>query len=173
MDLIKYYKSWNLDDWSMSKEMFLHILFTVPHGSTILELGSGATTGLLLNFYKVISIEDDTKYLNRTTAKYIHAPLQEDLWYDVEKVRDGLEGLEYSAIIVDGPAHRYGFLKNKELFNLDVPIFFDDIQEENALKLFMDTTNYLSDRKSQIYQCEVNPKVVHWFDGKKYGHIFR
>lgn len=174
MNPISIYETWELDDWSMSKEMFLHITQVVPANSTILELGSGATTNILGKFFNMISIEHDSRYLNSKNTTYIHAPLLSNDWYDPTILEQELRRLspKYDAIVIDGPAGpREIFFQYKHLFNLNVPIFIDDVMEgQKPLQLCKDLANYLG-RPYHIYQCQVNPKVVYWFDGKKYAYI--
>ena len=47
--------NWPLDDWSITKECFDKIVEILPFGSTILEIGSGNSTKILSQFYKMIS----------------------------------------------------------------------------------------------------------------------
>jgi hypothetical protein len=112
----------------------------IPVGSTIVELGSGQSTVVLAEDYKVYSIEDDARYLNQTTkATYIHAPLEpyyskdfnvECRWYNRKAIKMGLPE-NYDLLIVDGPEcspyGRYGVCRYLDLFNR-VPILIDDLQ---------------------------------------------
>lgn len=128
--------------WSISPELFEKIKEIVPINSTILELGSGAGTEELSHYYKMISIEHDLRWLNKYNSQYIYATIKpfrkacsvfpEDKgWYDREVLRKELPKLTYNAIIVDGPPGQFGrggFYKYLDIFNTNVPIFFDDIE---------------------------------------------
>lgn len=118
--------------WSISDELFDWIQDNLQEGKTILELGSGAGTIVLTNYYNVYSIEHDEKWVGLAEkSTYIYAPIVEYdgyLWYDVEVVKEQLPE-KYDLILVDGPPGtigREGFLKNIHLFNTDVPIILDD-----------------------------------------------
>jgi hypothetical protein len=118
----------------------------LPKGKTILELGSGDGSMRLVEAgYTVYSVEHNDAWMNRhKSVNYIHAPLKEHkqvkgfgkvIWYDPSYLKDLPE---YDLLIVDGPPGcegRAGFLKYKELFNLDVPIVFDDLQRIDECRL--------------------------------------
>ena len=63
--------NWPLDDWSINRECFEKIVETLEFDKTILELGSGASTKILSEFYNMVSVEDDVKYLNIHNSNYI------------------------------------------------------------------------------------------------------
>ena len=66
--------NWPLDDWIINVEVFSKIVEILPFGSTILEFGSGASSNILKNFYKVISVEDNENFLNKYNGmEYIYA----------------------------------------------------------------------------------------------------
>jgi hypothetical protein len=122
----------------------------IPRSSTILELGSGATTQTLSQRYNMISIEENIEYLHKDRSTYIHAPLQEhkrtkqfpeegcNLWYNSDVIRKEVPTLRYDALVIDGPSkgnHRAGLWKYRSLFNWDVPIFVDDLNNEIVWRL--------------------------------------
>ena len=124
----------------IDEELFSYIKKILPGGKTILELGSGDGTAELCRHYKVYSIEDDNKWLNKHHSNYIHAPLKKhkpvsklpgDKWYDADILRKELPKIRYDLLLIDGPsrinASRAGFIKYRDLFNLNVPIIFDDV----------------------------------------------
>ena len=137
------------DTWAISQELYDWIVTNLPQNRTILELGSGEGTNWLSNHFEMISIEHDPKYLNRYRSRYIHAPIQafrkqcgvfpnDQGWYDREVLRRELPRLKYDMILIDGPPNKYGrggFYKWRELFNLNVPLVFDDVQRERETKL--------------------------------------
>ena len=119
-------------------------------GKTILVLGSGDGTAELCRHYKVYSIEDDSKWLNKHHSNYIHAPLREhkevkkhpgNLWYDPDILRVELPKIKYDLLLVDGPsrvnASRAGLIKYRDLFNLKVPILFDDVNRTGDFDIAM------------------------------------
>lgn len=112
----------------------------IPAGSTILEIGSGEGTKLLLDAgYNVISIENDPEYYGKYHDNYILAPIIGG-WYDHEAIAYGLYGRKYDLIIVDGPKGsklRGGFYKHRDIFSHSVPILIDDTVRavENAMAL--------------------------------------
>ena len=106
-----------LNGWAISEEMFNHIRSFLPEGKTILELGSGTGTEVLLQHYNVISVEHNVKWAFHRDGKYhhtmIYAPLKgEDPWYSIENdhVTYNFEGVDL--LIIDGPPniHRQNIL---------------------------------------------------------------
>ena len=130
----------NLGHWSIDKECLDKIRELLPEGSAILELGSGAGTGALSEYYTMYSIEHDSVFIGKYKSTYIYAPakrVNEDvIWYDP----DCLKVLpNYDMILVDGPPGnlsknpRSGFRLFSHLFNMDVLIICDDVNRENEL----------------------------------------
>ena len=132
--------------WELSPNLLRDIYSLVPEGSTILELGSGASTAILSHKYKMISVEHDAEWVGKYNSKYIHAPIKEykptrkfggdSFWYDAEVLKKELPKYKYDALIVDGPkGSRVGIWKYKELFDWTVPTFVDDVQRTSVLTL--------------------------------------
>ena len=127
-------------------ESFIHR--TLKPDDTILELGSGAGTLRLCEDYRVFSVEHDKKWLARSPATYIYAPIapfrkpcadfpDDTGWYDRDVLRRELPH-DYRLILVDGPPNfigRGGFYKWRELFRFDVPVIIDDIHRERERKM--------------------------------------
>jgi hypothetical protein len=116
-------------------------------GKTILELGSGDGDKVLVDAgYIVYAVEHDTTWLNRyEEVNYIYAPLKAhkavaglgaaNIWYDPAYLKDLPE---YDLLIIDGPPGcegRSGFYKYQSLFNLNVPIIFDDAQRSTERRM--------------------------------------
>jgi hypothetical protein len=120
---------------SISDSVVKWIRSNLKEGSTILELGSGTGTEVLSKNYKMISIEENEKWVGKYGSDYLHAPIVDD-WYDIEKVKDFLKNKTYDAILVDGPAAgiRSKFFENIELFNTDVLLIFDDVERMDDRK---------------------------------------
>lgn len=137
--------------WSIDTELFECIQKLVPIGGTILELGSGFSTGELCKLYNVISIEHDEQYVGQHPSTYIHAPLKQHkghrhfteftTWYDPEPIRRGLEGRSYDLMLIDGPpgsnVTRPGMYRYRGLFNWDVPVIFDDSNNHQVWRLIV------------------------------------
>ena len=141
-----------LGNFSIDIECYNKIMELIP-GGAILELGSGYATQMLSDWYKMYSIENNPKWLNRFKSTYIYAPIK-DGWYDL----DALKSLpDYDLILVDGPCAsaanpsiRMGFYKNISLFNVDVPMVFDDVQRHPERELVENVSEYV-DREYTIY----------------------
>ena len=162
---------WSLDDWAIAKECFDKIVEILPFGSTILEFGSGTGTKVLSEFYKMISIETDKKWLNKYDSKYLYVPFDDDYkWYNVTILKQELENLDttYDLFLIDGPkGHRSKITEHLDLFRQDIPWIFDDTMAEehfNTMTICCEKLN----KTAETFQCKRNPKAVYWFDGKKY-----
>ena len=143
MNIIKdIYSTWDLDGWSIGKELFLKLTDILPIGSTILELGSGNGTGKLIKLYNVISIEENEQYCDVYNSVYIHVPVvpvlgmyelfpNDTIWYDNNILEQQLKEVTYyDCILIDGPkGYRGGFYYNRNLFNLNTLIIFDDVHD--------------------------------------------
>ena len=143
--------------WEMCEEMIGEIKRLVKPGSTILELGSGESTGILFSAgFRMISVEQNYQYLSKHPSHYIHAPLVND-WYDPDPIREGLGGFTYQAIIIDGPASadRRNMLDHLHLFDMDVTIFVDDIDRPKDAELFEKLT------KGRRYDQYAKYGVIH------------
>ena len=77
-DYLELSNNWPLDDWSITKECFDKIVEILPFGSTILEIGSGNSTKILSQFYKMISIESDVNWMNKYDSEYIFVPFNQN-----------------------------------------------------------------------------------------------
>ena len=90
--------------WAISGQLLGTIAMNLSEGSTILEIGSGyGTKGLLAAGYKVMSVEQNEVWVGAFHDNYCHAPLK-DGWYDFDVLNEFLEGKDYDAILIDGPA---------------------------------------------------------------------
>jgi hypothetical protein len=121
-----------LGGWSIEWKTFVYILSHLPFGSTILELGSGRSSGELSRFYKVYSVEHADHYINMYETNYIKAEIKNN-WYDREVMKTIPK---YDLLLVDGPDayHRPNFYHNLDLFDLSKPIIIDDMQEPELLE---------------------------------------
>ncbi len=150
-----------VDAWSISKELYEFIISILPEGSTILELGSGWGTGELAKRYRMFSVENDKKWLNKYKTTYIYAPIVNG-WYDTNVLRRELPA-KYDLILIDGPLAVIGrgkFFDNLSLFNTNVPMIFDDVNRAPELELMNKVAAYLG-------------KSTHIFsgNGKQFGVI--
>lgn len=142
------------NDWAISLECYKFINQILESGKTILELGSGMGTELLSENYNMISIEENSNFIDRHPSTYIHAPLKKlghkllekynpaTSWYDpeiIDKELNGKQPKKYHLILVDGPAEgggRGGFYEYLHLFDTSLPIVFDDIEREDDKRIF-------------------------------------
>lgn len=136
-----------LGGWSIQQNCYEFLIDSFPHGSTLLELGSGLGTQYLSQHFIMYSIENYPEWIGRYNSTYIYAPLKfystqwttpnlpseygtnQTAWYDPNKIKGNLPK-KYDAILIDGPNGKFGrggFLKHLELFNTNVMMIFDDI----------------------------------------------
>jgi hypothetical protein len=134
--------------WSIDEVLYNFICDRWPKGKSILEFGSGRGTKALAEHYVVHSVEHDIRWLNKYNSNYIFAPLKSHkplrhysgtVWYDPEILEESIKSIHYDLILVDGPPgpNRAGFLKYSDLFDLDVPIIFDDVHRKSAYKVMI------------------------------------
>ena len=139
----------------------------LKEGSTILEFGSGEGTQHLSEYYDLISIEEDDKWVNKYQSTYLHAEIKDE-WYDVDKVNMFLKDKSYDAILIDGPASGrreriLELIKSKELeLNTDVHIFMDDLERDSDMKLAKELSNFLN-RKLLTYSPHEETNVNHGY----------
>lgn len=168
--------------WSIQPGLIRTIKEILPTGKTILELGSGYGTSVLVEDYTVYSIEHNHRWLNRYHDNYIHAPLKEHKavnhydgtkWYDFEVLNRELPKIDYDLLLVDGPPyHRAGFIKYFSLFKRDVPIVFDDYNRPadraivikiahllNKPYIVRGTDEYLSGHDKKLFAIINDPRV--------------
>lgn len=154
-----------LGGWAISKEVFEYILDTLPVGSTILELGSGVGTGELAKYYKMFSIEDNKAWLNKYQSTYIYAPIKNYgsyRWYDVEYLSGNLPQ-KYDLIFIDGPfggIGRFGFYHHMSLFDINVPILFDDTNRNAERDLFNAVASVLNRPTLEIRSADKVCSVI-------------
>ena len=137
------------ESYAISEGLLHYIEMMLPSGSTILELGSGEGTRRLAARFKMISVEHDERWLGVAPSTYIHAPIEpfnkpcavfpsDEGWYSRSVLRQALPGYRYDLLLVDGPPNfigRGGVYKYKELFNLNVPLIFDDAHRPRVLQI--------------------------------------
>lgn len=133
-------KKRELDTWTLPEEAFEAIDGLIKPGDTILELGSGAGTAILLEKYVVYSVEHDPEWIIRrffpNASIMIPAPL-EGGWYDRAIVNAHIPK-DYDLLIIDGPVgsdSRIKFLQNFDLFRVDVPILIDDVHRQPEMHM--------------------------------------
>ena len=137
--------------WSFDTAVIRWIRAHIPAGSTILELGSGASTGVLAKHYRMFSVEHNLEWVGRYDSTYIHAPLvggrgkcHRGGWYDAEVLKREMPA-EYNMLLVDGPPARIpgmgvgpgrgAMLANIDIFRHDIPILLDDTNRAAERKL--------------------------------------
>jgi hypothetical protein len=143
----------NLDGWVIPREAFEWIYKNLPHGSTILELGSGHGTKELVKYYNVYSIEQEKKWVDLVPeSNYIYAPLKsyENVnphsccWYDDSCILELPE--EYDLIIIDEPVgnNRGNFIHFMSHFKKDVPYVIDDTNRDGDKKMALKIAEVLN-----------------------------
>ena len=142
-------------DHAIDPELYYLLRMILPEGKTILELGSGTGTQVLLKHWNVISVEDDESYVNRYHHNYIFARLKphkavrnhdgENRWYDPEIMKREIPKLDYDFLLIDGPAAatRAGVVKYWDLFRQDVPIIVDDVHRGRDHKIVISLSTKL------------------------------
>lgn len=172
--------NWELDDWSITKECFDHIIRIVPFGKTILEIGSGNSTRLLSKFYKMISIESNKEWMNKYDSEYKYVPIKEiqsttfnkTKWLDVELLTKALASTNnYDLLLVDAGGDRIGIYDYIHLFQSNIPIIFDDTMSEKYLNCAEMLAKKLK-KSIETFQCKKNKYCTTWFNGKKYSVIY-
>jgi len=155
-----------LGGWSVDEAVIEFIKDNLKPGATILELGSGYGSKVLVSEgFKVYSVEHNKDYVYKYEGvNYIYAPLVGG-WYDLKALELELP-FEYDLILVDGPPgirpdSRHGFAKNLHLFNTDGFILFDDINREGDKKGFELTQNELSNKRIKSVINEGRTGVIY------------
>lgn len=148
------FKNPTLGSWAIEQNLFDWLMNNVPRGATILELGSGAGTVHMAEYWKVTSIEHNEAFINLSKkSEYIHAPILND-WYDVSKLADLPR---FDALLIDGPSEREGdrihFIENIKLFPgiETVPVIIDDVNRQNEMDLLI-ALSVLLNRPYKIYE---------------------
>jgi hypothetical protein len=161
--------NWPLDDWSINVEVFQKIVELLPFGSTILELGSGASSNILKQFYKVISIEDNQEFLNKYDGiEYIYIESDKQ-GYNFTKLKEKIMNIDYQLLIVDGPNHGRENINNYlDIINTNSLIIWDDTQvyEEYAIEM----ANKLN-KTYTTFNCKPNGAFWGPRGGKKFTLI--
>lgn len=171
-----------LDNWTLPNEAFALIQEKIPKGSIILELGSGAGTGILAEDYDVVSVEHDEEWLGIHSSRYIHAtivpnPTSERFvqkgWYDSNTLSVQLPE-DYDLLLIDGPTGdigRAGILEHLSLFRADRPILLDDTDRPGEYALLQELVAALG-LSVQIIQSESlrlngTPRSFAWIDNNE------
>lgn len=125
--------------WMLPLNAFRWIEQNIPHGSTILEFGSGEGSKLLMNNYDLFSVEHNPEWLRLNDKKCLYAPIKindkfpgEIGWYDLELIKKNLPS-QIDLMIIDGPIGtigRSGILDYIEYFSWNFTILIDDLQRE-------------------------------------------
>jgi len=144
--------------FTLAEEVYAVIYSLVPEGGTILELGSGLSTRILNEKYKVYTVEHKMKYINHLSslpnATLFYASVDpETNWYDREVIKQIPR--DHDLILVDGPigdVRRLGFGENYDLFKQDVPVIFDDVNRPNGYKSLTEVAGKMG-RNCTIYNC--------------------
>lgn len=129
-------KNKHLGGWAIGENLFQWIYSNIPHGSKILEFGSGAGSHELARFYEMHCVEHSEVWLNKyPNINYYFAPIV-DGWFD----RDVIQHLpqDYALLLIDSPPAiigRGGFIKVAHRFNMKPPVIVDDTHRMDDLAL--------------------------------------
>jgi len=153
--------------WAIGDNLFHAICRALPTGSIILELGSGEGTGRLAAAgYVLYSVEHDPAYMDLYDSHYIYAPLKGG-WYCPHLLATQLPK-RYDALLIDGPATgaselgRLAMVPHLARFDLAVPIFLDDVNRDQELKLALTITD----------RCRRVLTIGNEADGRQFGAIY-
>ena len=129
----------NLGGWAIGEKLYEWIVSRILPNSTILEMGSGAGSAKLAQFYHMHCVEHDIDWMNKyDTINYYYAPIV-DGWYDPSVIDEVPK--DYTLLLIDGPPGkigREGILKYVEKLQMKGRVIIvDNIhrQAENALFL--------------------------------------
>lgn len=162
-------KNWPLDDWSINVEVFEKITQLLPFGSTILEFGSGASSNLLKQFYKVISIEDDQNFINKYDGvEYIYID-SDKTGYNFPTLKEKLKNMKYELLIIDGPNYgRENINNHLDIIDQNCLIIWDDTQ---VYEKFANEMAEKLNRKCTTFNCKPNGDYWGPRGGKKFSLI--
>tara|TARA_B110000444_G_C18690926_1_gene524235 strand:- start:395 stop:910 length:516 start_codon:yes stop_codon:yes gene_type:complete len=147
------------DGWMLPSEVFQWLEENVPHGSQILEFGSGAGSVLLSKNYQLTSVEHDEQWLGLSSGDYIHARIVQNQisnkyseagWYDFEMLKNLPSPVD--VILIDGPpgdVGRSGILHILQELPLCSWIIIDDTDREPEKHL------------AEIFIQRLSPEKVH------------
>lgn len=129
----------SLGGWAIGEKLYEWIVSRLLPTSKILEMGSGAGSHKLSQFYHMHCVEHDMDWMNKyDSINYYYAPIV-DGWYDPSVINELPK--DYNLLLIDGPPGRIGRagILNyvDELEMKGRIIIVDDIhrQSENALFL--------------------------------------
>lgn len=154
----------------------------ISPGSTVLEIGTGEGTKALVDF-NVISIEHNPKW-HTGHSKLIHVPLVEvaklnlpnsfekrfpdaSYWYNPTTLTKALTGIQYDAILIDGPnggakrAAMWWFYD--KLFNIEVPVIVDDVHRQYDWLVATKIARVKNVKSFSVYLAEGNKKDNNMF----------
>lgn len=125
------------NNWSIDESLLYWLKQNIPKNSAILEFGSGAATDVLSKHFRMISVEDQTGFLDKYNTEYIHAPLV-DGWYDLSILEQKVfPRKDYQCILVDGPCRKSGrrsvLLDHIDKLDQSAVLIIDDIFDEDGL----------------------------------------
>ena len=133
--------------WMMPSEALEWIENNIPHGSCILEFGSGEGSSRLSKNFSLFSVEHDQEWISKYETNYIYAPIRPHSkssqlnsvgWYDVDEIYSKLPKNDFSLIIIDGPPKiigRDGILEHLNILNLADIILIDDLHRTDEFNL--------------------------------------
>ena len=133
---------------AISNFMLQFMIQNIQKGSTILEFGSGRGTQKLSETFNMLSIEENSDWVDRYDSEYAHVEIEND-WYNIDKVNDFIKNKTYDAILIDGPG---AGVRNKIVdlisagklkLNTDVHIIIDDAEREDGCELSINMSKLL------------------------------
>ena len=96
--------------WMMPSDALEWIENNIPHGSYILEFGSGEGSSRLSQNFSLFSVEHDPEWISKYETNYIYAPIKLHSkssqlnsigWYDADEIYSKLPNNHFSLIIID------------------------------------------------------------------------
>ncbi len=137
--------------------MFAWLTATFRPGTTLLELGSGAGSVRLGSYFRAVSVEHDSKWLEdgaKRGCPVVYAPI-EDGWYAKQVVVALMRAIRPAVLLVDGPPSSIGrrgvmcLAEGLGSFGVEA-VVFDDTEREHEAKLVDDFVSAVAGRFTTV-----------------------
>ena len=162
------------DLWMMPNEALEWIEHNIPHGSCVLEFGSGKGSNRLSKNFLLYSVEHNPEWVSKYDTNYIYAPikLHSDSskhnsigWYDAEIVYSEMPKNQIALIIIDGPPKsigRDGILEHLSILNFADLILIDDLHRGDEYNLSQEISKKCGLKCIHFQKCKNNGNERHF-----------